>query len=121
MSKRLLIVDDSLFMRMVIKDLAREAGWEVVAEASNGEEALPLFDRYQPDLVTLDMVMPKMGGLETLRNLRRHHPDAKVVVVIALDQKETLVETIRSGAIDFIVKPFERERIFGVLAKAGSE
>lgn len=118
MSKRLLIVDDAMFMRMVIRDVAVEAGWEIAGEAANGEEAVALYQEVHPDLVTLDLVMPKMGGLETLRAILQINPNAKIVIVSALDQKETLVETIRAGAIDFIVKPFERERILGVLNKA---
>jgi two-component system chemotaxis response regulator CheY len=118
MSKRLLIVDDAMFMRMVIRDVAVEAGWEIAGEASNGEEAIALYREKKPDLITLDLVMPKMGGLETLKGILELNPNAKVVIVSALDQKETLVETIRAGAIDFIVKPFERERILGVLNKA---
>lgn len=118
MSKRLLIVDDAMFMRMVIRDVAVEAGWVIVGEASNGEEALALYPKVNPDLVTLDLVMPKMGGLETLKAILEMNSNAKIVIVSALDQKETLMETIRAGAIDFIVKPFERERILGVLSKA---
>lgn len=118
MPKRLLIVDDAMFMRMMIRDVAVEAGWEIAGEAANGEEALVLYESTRPDLVTLDLVMPKMGGLETLKEILRMDPKARVVIVSALDQKATLVETIREGAIDFIVKPFERERILGVLAKA---
>lgn len=118
MSKRLMIVDDAMFMRLIIKDVAQKAGWEVVGEAANGEEAVTLYAEAHPDLVTLDLVMPKMGGLEALKAILHIDPKARVVIVSALDQKETLVETIRTGAIDFIVKPFEKERILGVLAKA---
>jgi two-component system chemotaxis response regulator CheY len=118
MSKRLLVVDDAMFMRMVIRDVAVEAGWEIVGEAADGEEAVVKFADLKPDLVTLDLVMPKMGGLDALRKILEVNPNARVVVVSALDQKETLIETIRLGAADFIVKPFERERIAGVLAKA---
>ena len=118
MSKRLLVVDDAMFMRMVIRDVAVEAGWGVVGEAADGEEAVDKYAQLQPDLVTLDLVMPKMGGLDALKKILALNPRAKVVIVSALDQKETLIETIRQGAADFIVKPFERERIAGVLAKA---
>jgi two-component system chemotaxis response regulator CheY len=118
--KRLLVVDDALFMRKLICGVAAEAGWEVVGEAANGLEAVVMYDRLQPDLVTMDLVMPEMGGLEALRRIRAHDPDARVVVVTALDQKQALMDSIREGALDFIVKPFERQRVLNLLAKLGT-
>jgi two-component system, chemotaxis family, chemotaxis protein CheY len=115
--KRLLVVDDALFMRKMICGVATEAGWQVVGEAANGAEAVSLYQQHRPDLVTMDLVMPIMGGLEALRQIRSFDPLAKVVVVTALDQKQSLMESIRDGAIDFIVKPFERERVLALLAK----
>jgi two-component system chemotaxis response regulator CheY len=117
--KRLLVVDDALFMRKLIRGVAAEAGWDVVGEAGNGAEAVMLYQQYQPDLVTMDLVMPVMGGLEALRQIRALDPQAKVVVVTALDQKQALMDSIRDGAIDFIVKPFERQRVLNLLAKLG--
>lgn len=114
---RLLIVDDALIMRRLIADVARQAGWEVVGEASNGQEAVEKYVALRPDLTTLDMVMPLMGGLEALREIRRLDPHARVVMVTAVDQREALLESIREGALDFVVKPFDRERILGVLHK----
>jgi two-component system, chemotaxis family, chemotaxis protein CheY len=116
--KRLLVVDDALFMRKMICGVAAEAGWQVVAEACNGAEAVALYQQHRPDLVTMDLVMPVMGGLEALRQIRAVDPRAQVVVVTALDQKQSLMDSIRDGAIDFIVKPFERERVLALLAKA---
>jgi two-component system chemotaxis response regulator CheY len=115
--KRLLVVDDALFMRKLICGVAAEAGWQVVGEAGNGVEAISLYQQHRPDLVTMDLVMPVMGGLEALRQIRAIDPEAKVVVVTALDQKQSLMDSIRDGAIDFIVKPFERERVLALLAK----
>ena len=115
--KRLLVVDDALFMRKLISGVAAEAGWEVAGEATNGEEAVILYSRLKPDLVTMDLVMPVMGGLEALRKIREVDPNAQVVVVTALDQKQSLMDSIRDGAIDFIVKPFERERVLNLLHK----
>jgi two-component system, chemotaxis family, chemotaxis protein CheY len=115
--KRLLVVDDALFMRKMICGVAAEAGWQVVGEACNGVEAVSLYQQHRPDLVTMDLVMPIMGGLEALRQIRAGDPNAKVVVVTALDQKQSLMDSIRDGAIDFIVKPFERERVLALLAK----
>ncbi len=117
--KRLLVVDDALFMRKMICGVAAEAGWEVVGEAANGLEAIAQYDRLKPDLVTMDLVMPEMGGLEALRRIRADDPNARVVVVTALDQKQSLMDSIREGAIDFIVKPFERQRVLNLLAKLG--
>ncbi len=117
--KRLLVVDDAVFMRKMICGVAAEAGWEVAGEAGDGSVAVSLYQQLRPDLVTMDLVMPVMGGLEALRQIRALDPDAKVVVVTALDQKQTLMESIRDGAIDFIVKPFERERVLNLLLKLG--
>jgi len=117
--KRLLVVDDALFMRKMISDVAADAGWEVVGEAGDGAVAVSLYERLRPDLVTMDLVMPVMGGLEALRRIRALDPGAKVIVVTALDQKQALMDSIRDGAIDFIVKPFERERVRNLLVKLG--
>jgi two-component system chemotaxis response regulator CheY len=117
--RRLLVVDDALFMRKMICGVAAEAGWDVVGEAENGREAVALYEQLRPDLVTMDLVMPEMGGLEALREIRARDPGARVVVVTALDQKQSLMDSIREGAIDFIVKPFERQRILNLLAKLG--
>jgi two-component system, chemotaxis family, chemotaxis protein CheY len=114
---RLLVVDDAMIMRKLIRDVAVEAGWKVVGEAANGAEAVALYEKLRPDLVTMDLVMPIMGGNEALRLIRTADPDARVVVVTALDQKQTLTESIRDGALDFIVKPFDRERIISFLKK----
>jgi two-component system, chemotaxis family, chemotaxis protein CheY len=116
-SKRLLVVDDALLMRRLIGGVAAEAGWEVAGEAANGEEAVALYAQLKPDLVTMDLVMPVMGGLEALRKIRVVDPKAQIVVVTALDQKQALMDSIRDGAIDFIVKPFERERVLNLLHK----
>ena len=117
---RLLVVDDAMLMRRIIRDVAVEAGWEVVGEAKDGREGVDLFDRLRPDLVTMDVVMPEMGGLEALRMIKGLDPSARVVMVTALDQKQTIEEAIRDGALDFIVKPFERDRIAGLLGKIGA-
>ena len=117
---RLLVVDDAMLMRRMIRDVAVEAGWDVVGEAKNGREGVELFERFRPDLVTMDVVMPEMGGLEALRMIRGLDPKAPVVMVTALDQKQTIEEAIRDGALDFIVKPFERDRIFRLLGKIGA-
>ena len=114
---RLLIVDDAMIMRKVIRDVALEAGWQVVGEAANGEQAVAMYAELKPDLVTMDLVMPVLGGLEALGRIRDADPDARVIVVSALDQKQTLMDSFRLGAIDFVVKPFERDRLVSLLTK----
>lgn len=105
--KRLLIVDDALIMRMKIREVATKAGWSVVAEGASGADAVRLYDEHQPDLVTLDMVMPEMDGLAALKAIRGQHPNASIVMVSAVNQKEMLKQCIASGAVDFVVKPFD--------------
>jgi two-component system chemotaxis response regulator CheY len=109
--KRLLVVDDALIMRAMIKDLAKQAGWEIAGEATNGREGIERYRELRPDLVTLDIVMPELDGVEALRALRQEFPEAAVVMVTAIDQKEKLSECIRLGARDFIVKPFDRDHL----------
>ncbi len=111
MAKRLLIVDDALIMRKRIKDIAERAGWEIAGEAANGEEAVEMYRQESPDLVTLDIVMPKMDGVTALKHVLAADPRARVVMISAVDQKEMLSECIGSGAIDFIVKPFDGARL----------
>ena len=109
--KRLLIVDDALIMRMKIREIATKAGWTVVAEAKNGTEAVQLFKEHHPDMVTLDMVMPEMDGLSALKAIRASCPEANVVMVSAVNQKDKLRECIAEGAMDFVVKPFEPDHL----------
>lgn len=110
-ANKLIIVDDSLIMRMKIKEIATESGWTVVAEAKDGKEAVSLYQQHRPNLVTLDMVMPEMDGLAALKEIRSLDPKAQIVMVSAIDQKEKLNNCIMSGAIDFIVKPFDPTRL----------
>ena len=115
--KRVLVVDDALIIRKRIRDIAEEAGWEVVGEAKDGEEAVALYEQQRPDLVTLDIVMPKLDGVAALRQLIQHDPQARVVMVSAVNQKEKLAECIQAGAIDFIVKPFEKASLLRFFEK----
>jgi len=114
---RLLVIDDATIMRMRIAGIAREAGWEVVAEATNGREGLARYAEHRPDLVTLDIVMPELDGVETLRELRSTVPDARVVMVSAVDQRAKLRECLALGALDFVVKPFDKERLMSLFGK----
>jgi len=110
-TKRLLVVDDAMIMRAIIKDTARHAGWEIAGEAKNGAEAVEKFRELNPDLVTMDIVMPEMDGVEALRAIRTETQDAKVVMISAIDQRAKLNECIQLGAVDFIVKPFDKSRL----------
>lgn len=116
-AKRLLIVDDALIMRKRIRDIAEEVGWEVAAEAKNGEEAIAFYERERPDLVTLDIIMPKMDGVAALKGVRAADPEAQVIMISAVDQREKLAECIASGALDFIVKPFDADRLRKIFGK----
>ncbi len=107
-AKRVLIVDDALIMRQRIREIAEDAGWQVAGEAKNGAEAITLYEQEKPDLVTLDIVMPVMDGVSALKQLMENDPRARVVMVSAVNQKEKLAECVRAGAIDFIVKPFDK-------------
>ena len=116
-TKLLLVVDDALIMRAMIKDIAQQAGWQIAGEATNGRECLERYRELSPDLVTLDIVMPEMDGVEALWQLRQEDPPAMVVMVSAIDQKEKLSECIRLGARDFIVKPFDRDHLRSLLQR----
>jgi two-component system, chemotaxis family, chemotaxis protein CheY len=118
MSKRVLIVDDAPFMRVLIRDTVEAAGHTVVGEAENGEEAIERYIALKPDVVTMDLVMPKLSGIEGLKGILKHDPKAKVLVISALDQKTELKEAISAGAFDFIVKPFDRERVSNAIKRA---
>ena len=112
---QLMIVDDALIMRQRIKDIALQAGWELAGEAKNGEEAVEKYGETAPDLVTLDIVMPKLDGVGALKQIIAGDPEAKVVMVSAVNQKHKLAECIEAGALDFIVKPFDKTTLLNML------
>lgn len=115
MKRTLLITDDAVIIREMIKDLAGQAGWTVVGEAGNGQEAIQRYAELRPDAVTLDLVMPEYDGLHALRGIIQIDPRAKVVVVSALEQKSILKDAFQAGAADFLVKPFNRQTLLGTL------
>lgn len=114
---RVLITDDAAFMRMMLKDILVKNGHEVVAEAGDGLEMLKKYDETMPDIVILDITMPNMDGLVALKELRKKHPNANVVMCSAMGQQSMVIDAIQSGAKDFIVKPFQAERVVECLAK----
>jgi two-component system chemotaxis response regulator CheY len=112
-----MVVDDALFMRNMLKDIFDRAGYEVVAEAENGESALELYQEHTPDLVTMDIVMPKKSGIEALQEIMAFDADACVVMVSALGQDSLVLEAVESGARDFIVKPFREDKVLEVVRR----
>ncbi|AEI41119.1 CheY [Paenibacillus mucilaginosus 3016] len=116
--KKILVVDDSLFMRMILKNVIQELGYEIAAEASNGMEALTKYEEIKPDLVTLDITMPEMDGMTALEEIRSRDPEAKVIMVSAMGQQALLIRAVSMGASDFIVKPFNKDRVREALKKA---
>jgi two-component system, chemotaxis family, chemotaxis protein CheY len=115
LSRRVLIADDSMLIRRMVKETLASDGWEVVAEASNGQEAVEKYLQFRPDAVTLDIIMPGCNGISALDAILRIDPEAKVVVVSALNQTRLISEAIRAGAQDFIAKPFMPEQLLNTL------
>lgn len=111
----LLTIDDAAIIREMIKDTASAAGWNIVGEACDGREGFEQYRRLRPDAVTLDLVMPEYDGLFALRAIRAFDPQARVIVVSALDQKSILKEAFKAGASDFLVKPFQRSMLVETL------
>lgn len=117
MGKRILVVDDAMFMRMKLKDILEENGYKVVGESDNGKDAIEKFESLKPDIVTMDITMPGMDGIDALRGIRKIDREAVVIMVSAMGQQGMVMEAIEEGAKDFIVKPFERDRVLKALEK----
>jgi len=113
---KILLVDDAAFMRMRCSKLLTEHGYEV-AEAENGQEAIAMYQSYRPDLVLMDITMPVMDGITATREIKNIDADAKVVMVSALGQQTMVIEAIKAGAKDFVVKPFEPDKILSTVRK----
>ncbi|BAB06687.1 response regulator [Halalkalibacterium halodurans] len=112
-----LVVDDAAFMRMMIKDILTKNDFEVVGEAANGEEAVQLYKEHSPDLVTLDITMPEKDGIQALKEIKAYDADAKVIMCSAMGQQAMVIDAIQSGAKDFIVKPFQGDRVIEAINK----
>lgn len=117
MGKKVLIVDDAAFMRMMLKDILTKNGYEVVGEAENGAKAVEKYGELKPDLVTMDITMPEMDGISALKNIRSIDSNAKVVMCSAMGQQAMVIEAIQAGAKDFIVKPFQADRVLEAVKK----
>ena len=117
MPKRVLIVDDAIFMRNMIKDIFSGSGFEVVGEAANGLEAVEKYKELRPDLTTMDIVMPFKSGIEATREIIKHDAKAVIVMCSALGQESLVMEALQAGARDFIVKPFKPDSVIATLKK----
>lgn len=117
MGKRILVVDDAMFMRMILKNILIKNGYEVCGEAANGIEAIDKYIELRPDLVLLDITMPEMNGIEALKKIKMIEPKAKIIMCSAMGQQSMVIDAIQNGAIDFIVKPFQEDRVLESLHK----
>ena len=110
-SHTFLVVDDAVFMRTVLKKMLMEAGHQVVGEAGNGIEAIEAAQKLKPQIITLDITMPEMDGIQAIENILKASPDSKIIMCSAMGQQTKVMEAIKKGAKDFIVKPFEKNRV----------
>ncbi len=117
MGSKILIVDDAAFMRMMIKDILEKNDYEVVGEAQDGVEAVEKYTELRPDLVTLDITMPEKDGITALKEIMAEDPNAKVIMCSAMGQQAMVIDAIQAGAKDFIVKPFQAERVLEAISK----
>ena len=117
MAKNILIVDDAAFMRMMIKDILTKNGYNIAAEAENGKIAVDKYNEVKPDLVLMDITMPEMDGIQALKTIKGNDPGAMVIMCSAMGQQAMVIEAIQSGAKDFIVKPFQAERVLEAVKK----
>ena len=118
MGRKVLIVDDAAFMRMMLKDILTKNDFEVVGEAENGKVAVASYQKLQPDIVTMVITMPEMNGIDAVKAIKTLDASARVVMVSAMGQQPMVIEAIQAGAVDFIVKPFQPDRVVEALNKA---
>jgi two-component system chemotaxis response regulator CheY len=117
MANRILIVDDAAFMRMMIRDILTKNGFEVCGEANDGLQAIEKFKELHPDLITMDITMPEMDGIHALKEIKKLDPNAKVIMCSAMGQQAMVIDAIQAGAKDFIVKPFQADRVIEAIKK----
>ena len=118
MAKNILICDDAAFMRMMIKDILTKNGYTIVGEAENGQKAVEKYKETKPDLVMMDITMPEMDGIQALKKIKATDPNAAIIMCSAMGQQAMVIESIQSGAKDFIVKPFQPDRVLEAVKKA---
>lgn len=117
MAKNILICDDAAFMRMMIKDILTKNGYNVAGEAENGQKGVEKYNELKPDLVLMDITMPEMDGIQALKAIKANDPGAKVIMCSAMGQQAMVIESIQAGAKDFIVKPFQADRVLEAVKK----
>ena len=117
MAKNILICDDAAFMRMMIKDILTKNGYNVIGEAENGAKGVERYNELRPDLVLMDITMPEMDGIAALKAIKANDPGASVIMCSAMGQQAMVIESIQSGAKDFIVKPFQADRVIEAVKK----
>ncbi len=117
MSKRVLVVDDAAFMRMMVKDVLTKNGYDVVGEAENGQKAIEKYKELTPDLVVMDITMPEVDGIQAVKEIKAIDGDAKIIMCSAMGQQAMVIESIQAGAKDFIVKPFQPDRVIEAVKK----
>lgn len=117
MAKNILICDDAAFMRMMIKDILTKNGYNIAGEAENGLKAVEKYDEVKPDLVLMDITMPEMDGIQALKKIKEKDPSASVIMCSAMGQQAMVIESIQAGAKDFIVKPFQADRVLEAVQK----
>ena len=117
MAKNVLVCDDAAFMRMMIKGILSKGGYDVAGEAENGLKAVDKYKELSPDLVLMDITMPEMDGIQAVREIKKIDPNAKVIMCSAMGQQAMVVESIQAGAKDFIVKPFQEDRVLEAIKK----
>ena len=121
MSKRILIVDDTIFMQTIISNILSTNGYKVCGTANNGQDSVNKYDALKPDLVTMDITMPYMDGITAVKTIRAKHPDANIIMCSAMGQQAMVIEAIRAGAKDFVVKPFQQDRVLEAVRKVLGE
>ena len=113
-----MLVDDAAFMRMMLKDILSNNGYQVIGEAENGMVAVDKYSDLKPDITIMDITMPEMDGLQAVKEIRAKDPQAKIIMCSAMGQQTMVIEAIQSGAKDFVVKPFQPDRVLEAVGKA---
>lgn len=114
---KIMVVDDAAFMRLMLSNMLTKMGHQVIAEADNGRTAIDLYKKHRPDIVTMDITMPYMNGIESVKGITAYDPAARIIMLSAMGQKEMVINAIKAGAKDFIVKPFKEDAVWAALER----
>ena len=118
MGKRIMLVDDSDFARNMLRDILSKQGYDIVGEARNGSEAVEKYNQIKPDLVTMDIAMPELNGIDALNKIMAINPEAKIIIISSANSREIVKHAVQDGALDFVVKPFPKDRLLKAIDKA---